>query len=160
MHSRWLDRLASAFAGPTLAFMLGGAAASAVVLSSHDADAKASVDSTYGYDRTWNAALRLVRVDLALKVTEKDEQNGYLLFDYRSPENGNKPTAGSIELVRGKQPDEPVHVIVQLPQMPRYHEQVLIDSLTKKMRAEYGEAPRVAPRVPVPDKDAGTDAGS
>ena len=68
------------------------------------ASAKSTYESPYGYDRTWNAALRLVRVDNGWKVTEKDDQNGYLLFDYKSPEGG-KPYPGTLELVRGRDPD-------------------------------------------------------
>ncbi|MEO8800492.1 MAG: hypothetical protein ABI551_21545, partial [Polyangiaceae bacterium] len=50
-------------------------------LSFHEADAKSSYDSQYGYERTWNTALRLVVVDLSFKVNEKDVQSGYILFD-------------------------------------------------------------------------------
>lgn len=116
------------------------------------ADAKGSYDSQYGFERTWNAGLRLVRVDLALKVTEKDEANGYLLFDYRSPESGAKPCPGSMEFIRSKD-DGAVRVVVQIPQMPGYHEQVMVDALARKLRAEYGEPPKKAP-VSGP-KDAG-----
>jgi hypothetical protein len=103
------------------------------------ATAKASLDSGYGFDRTWNAALRMIRVDMAFKVTEKDDQNGYLLFEYRSSEGGKKATSGSLELVRGE--GDHVKVLAQLPQMPSYHEQVLVDSLSRKLRAEFGDAP-------------------
>ena len=34
--------------------------------------------------------MRLVRVDLNLKISEKDEGAGYLLFDYVSAESGKK----------------------------------------------------------------------
>lgn len=118
--------------------------------------AKASYESPYGYERTWNAALRLVRVDLGFKITEKDEGSGYLLFEYQSPEQG-KPTPGSFELVRGRDPDALVTVVAQLPQMPQYHEQVLIDQLARKMRAEYGEPPQ-RKRPPPSPVDAGSDA--
>jgi hypothetical protein len=114
------------------------------------AEAKATYDSPYGYSRTWNAALRLVRVDNGWKVTEKDEANGYLLFEYRSVENA-KAASGSIELVRSHDSDETVSVVVQLPQMPHYHEQVILDGLASKMRREYGDPPEVhhpAPDVP------------
>ncbi len=125
------------------------------------ADAKASVDSPYGFDRTWNSAVRLVRVDMGFKLTEKDEANGYILFDYRSSEGGSKPTHGSIEIVRPRDASEAVHVMVQLPEMPHYHEQVLVDALVKKLRAEYGEPPS-KPRPSSPrrrdDADAGSDA--
>jgi len=129
--------------------------AAAIVLSGTAADAKASYDSPYGFDRTWNAALRLVRVDMGLKITEKDDQSGYVLFDYRSPEGGPKPTAGSLEVVRSPDADGAVHVLVQLPSMPRYHEQVMVDALARKMRQEYGDPPaRRAKSL----TDAGADA--
>ena len=119
-----------------------------------------SQDSTYGFDRTWNAAIRLVRVDLGLKVTEKDESTGYLLFEYRSSEGGNKTTPGAIEVVRSKEATDPVKVVVQLAQMPQYHEQVLLDALAKKLRAEYGDPPaRPRPSPPSSKKPAPDDAG-
>ncbi|MBV9945979.1 MAG: hypothetical protein JOZ69_03935 [Myxococcales bacterium] len=123
------------------------------------ADAKASYESPYGYERTWNAALRLVRVDNGWKVTEKDDASGYILFEYRSPENA-KATPGSIELVRGPQPDSPVSVLAQIPQMPHYHEQVLVDALASKMRREYGDPPvrRKAPPPAPEGADGGPDA--
>ena len=124
-------------------------------LGSHDARAKSSYESSYGYDRTWNAGMRLVRVDLGMKLTEKDESAGYLLFDYMSPESGKKAVPGSMEFVRSKETGA-VRVIVQIPQMPGYHEQVLIDALQKKMRAEYGDPPKKAPPPSAP-KDAGAD---
>jgi hypothetical protein len=129
----------------------------AIGITAPGADAKSAYESPYGYDRTWNAALRLVRVDNGWKVTEKDDQSGYLLFDYRSPES-NKTTPGSLELVRGAGRESPVSVLVQLPQMPHYHEQVLLDTLASKMRREYGDAP-VHRKVEDPAPDAG-DAGA
>lgn len=120
------------------------------------ADAKATYESPYGYARTWNAAMRLVRVDNGWKVTEKDEANGYLLFEYRSLENA-KPASGSIELVRSQNADETVSVVVQLPQMPHYHEQVILDGLAAKMRREYGDPPEA--RHPSPPADMSPDGG-
>src|SRR6185436_1721055 len=117
--------------GPIVAF--AGILAAAVF--THDARAKSAYDSSYGFERTWNAGLRLVRVDMNLKVTEKDEMNGYMLFDYKSPESG-KPVPGSMEFIRAKDTGG-VRVVVQIPQMPGYHEQVLVDSLARKLRNEY-----------------------
>jgi len=157
----WCGGWSSAAVTPHLtAPMLGAATAvivaGAIVLSGTPADAKSSYESSYGFDRTWNAALRLVRVDMGLKVTEKDDQNGYVLFEYRSPEGGAKATAGSLEVVRSPDGDGAVHVLVQLPSMPRYHEQVMVDALARKMRQEYGDPPirRARPVTP----DAGADA--
>ena len=131
-------------------------AVAAVALPERPASAKSAYDSAYGFDRTWNAGLRLVRVDLGLKVTEKDDTNGYLLFDYRSPESGQKPVPGSMEFIKGK--DGQVRVVVQIAQMPGYHEQVLVDSLSRKLRSEYGDPPKKPP-VPSAPKDAGPDDG-
>ena len=125
-----------------------------IALPESSASAKSAYDSAYGFDRTWNAGLRLVRVDLGLKVTEKDDTNGYLLFDYKSPESGHKPVPGSMEFIKGK--DGQVRVVVQIAQMPGYHEQVLVDSLSRKLRNEYGDPPKKPP-MPSAPKDAGPD---
>lgn len=148
-------RLAAA-ASMRLALGLGGGAAlgAALLLSGHEAAAKASYDSAYGYDRTWNAAFRMVRVDLGFKVLEKDQGTGYLLFEYKSPESGQKPSSGSIELIRGRD-DGPVTVVVQLPQMPHHHEQVLINGLARKLRQEYGDPPARPTRSERKPEDAG-----
>jgi hypothetical protein len=123
---------AGAFAGALVAAL--------IALSGLGAQAKSTYESPYGYERTWNAALRLVRVDNGWKVTEKDDGSGYILFEYRSPENA-KASPGSLELVRRHDGDGPVAVLAQLPQMPHYHEQVLLDTLASKMRREYGDPP-------------------
>ena len=40
--------------------------------------------------------------------------------------------------------------------MPGYHEQVLVDSLSRKLRNEYGDPPKRPVPSPAPkDKDAG-----
>jgi hypothetical protein len=142
-----------------LAGMLSAVVVScAIALTAGHASAKSIYSSPYGYDRTWNAALRLVRVDQGWKVTEKDDQNGYLLFEYQSPTDKKKSYAGTLELVRGKDEDSGVSVLVQLPSMPQYHEQVLLDQLAQKMRREYGDAPlhsKPTPTVP----DGGAEGG-
>jgi hypothetical protein len=130
-------------------------ATAVVLVPAAPASAKSAYDSAYGFDRTWNAGLRLVRVDLGLKVTEKDDANGYLLFDYKSPESGQKPVPGSMEFIKGK--DGGVRVVVQIAQMPGYHEQVLVDSLQRKLRNEYGDPPKKPP-MPSAPKDAGPDS--
>ncbi len=124
------------------------------LLSLREADAKSSYDSQYGYERTWNTALRLVVVDLSFKVNEKDAQSGYILFDYKSTESGNKATPGSFELIKAQTPGDPVHVVVQLPAMPRYHEQVLLDELARKLKDEYGEPVIIKKQTPVQDAGA------
>lgn len=147
---RVIDALRPAILGAVAAVGV----AAAVVATSPPASAKSAYESAYGFDRTWNAGLRLVRVDLGLKITEKDDAIGYLMFDYKSPESP-RAVPGSMEFIRGRDGD--VRVVVQIPQMPGYHEQVMIDQLARKLRHEYGDPPRKPP-PPAPPKDAGDDA--
>jgi hypothetical protein len=122
------------------------------VLGSRIVDAKTAFDSPYTLAQTYNAALRLVRVDLGMKVTERDPSAAYVMFDYKSGDNGQRTIPGSIEMLDSS---HSVKVIVQLSQMPRYHEQVLSDALRKKLRDEYGEPVRARS----PSVDAGQETG-
>jgi hypothetical protein len=135
-----------------LSLTLGVAGAA---LLAGEASAGSAYDSPYTYEQTFGSALRLVRVDLGLKITEKDAENGYLLFEYTSPESGKRVSNGAIEVVGGKRG---VHVAVQLPSMPQYHEQMILDALVKKLAAEHGEPPKKEAPPPAPAGDAGADA--
>jgi hypothetical protein len=143
-----------------LGAVTGVALAAAWTVTVLRVEARSTWESPYGFERTWNAALRLIRVDNGWNVTEKDENGGYVLFEYRPPVGSSKKTTpGSLELVRGHEPDAPIGVLAQLPQMPKLHEQVLLDSLASKMRREYGDPPvRRAPTA-IPDASAGPDGG-
>ncbi len=149
-----LGRAKAAFVGAASGVLV----AVAVAFSATGANARATYESPYGYGRTWNAAIRFVRVDNGWKIAEKDEASGYLLFDYHSPESP-KGTPGSFELVRGRDADGSVSVLVQLPQMPHYHEQVLLDDLAAKMRREYGDPPERRPPGEREAPDASADSG-
>jgi hypothetical protein len=125
------------------------------LVRSRSVEAKAGFDSPYTLAQTYNAALRLVRVDMGLAITERDPAAAYLLFDYKSTESGQRLVPGSIEMLDS---GRSIKVVVQLSQMPRYHEQVMSDQLAKKLREEYGEP---APRATKHDTpDAGAEAAS
>jgi hypothetical protein len=146
VRGTWIFHAVLGAAGAVLASTLG---------QPGTADAKASFESPYTLTQTYNAALRLVRVDLGLTVTERDPSAAYIIFDYKSVESGRRVAPGSIEMLES---GRAVKVVVQLAQMPRYHEQVLGDSLVKKLREEYGEpAPRGTQHEVV---DGGADGGS
>jgi hypothetical protein len=103
-----------------------------------EAEAKTGHASPYTYEQTFGSALRLVKVDLGLKITEQDADWGYFLFEYTSHESGNKVTRGSFEFVRSA---DGVQVWLQLPAMPSYHERVIIDKLARKLADEHGTPP-------------------
>jgi len=140
---------------------LGAALAIAAVstLAPHLARARAEADSDYTKAQTYNGALRYVRVDLGYEVVEKDPDAGYILFRYEPPGRRNNPTNGSIEVV---ETPERVKLVVQLPQMPTYHETTLRDGLMKKLRTEYGEPPKRKPHEAPkkPPADGGADSGT
>jgi hypothetical protein len=127
-----------------------------VALRSQEAYASVAYESPYTFEQTFGSALRLVRVDLGCKVTEKDADNGYLLFDYISTESGRQVHHGSVEVVRSRQG---ARVSVQLPSLPRYHEQMIVDALARKLVAEHGEPP-ARDKAPPPPSDADVDGGT
>jgi hypothetical protein len=100
---------------------------------------RSEAEVTYTREQAFSAALRYLRVDLAYEVTEKDPDAAYLLFSFPAPELEQKNTNGSIEVV---QTDRSVRLLVSLPQLPAYREDVLKRGLLEKLRMEYGEPPR------------------
>lgn len=122
------------------------------LLRSPTADASAVYSSPYTFDQTYSTAVRLLHVDMGFKILEKDKDLGYVMFEYTSPESGGKASSGSLELVETR---GGTSVSVQLPAMPHYHEQMIIDSLTKKLSEEYG-APAKKEKDKG-DKDKGKD---
>jgi hypothetical protein len=137
--------------------LLLAAAIPVVAMVARDAGAKVTFSSPYTKEQTYNAALRMIRVDLGHKITERDPDAAYILFEYTSRESGTRVTPGSIEMI---QHGDAVTVIVQLPQMPTYHEEVMAEHLRRKMQNEYGEPPRKSPPPPPPSTpDAGADSG-
>jgi hypothetical protein len=127
-----------------------------LTLRAGDAGASVAYDAPYSFEQTYGTAMRLIRVDLGCIITEKDPANGYLLFEYTSPESGSRVHRGSLEIVRGK---DTTHVAVQLPTLPQYHEQMIIDALNKKLSAEHGSPPPRPKPAPPPVADAGADGG-
>ncbi|RLB53068.1 MAG: hypothetical protein DRI90_21555 [Deltaproteobacteria bacterium] len=111
--------------------------------------AKSNHESHYNYQQTFGTALRLVKVDLDLQVTETNGEWGYFLFVYTSRESGKRKNRGSFSFVRRGQQ---VHVVLQIPQMPSYHERVIMQKLTRKLAEEHG-APPEAKDEPVDDED-------
>lgn len=131
------------------------APAASVALRSEEAIASVAYDSPYSFEQTYGTALRLVRVDLGCKVTEKDPESGYMLFDYTGPESGKQVHHGAIEVVRRKQG---THVAVRMPTLPNYYEQMVLDALVKKLSAEHGEPPPRSKAPAPPPEDAGADS--
>lgn len=127
-----------------------GLVAASVALVAVSAGARVESGSPYGKTQVFSAALRYLRVDLGYEVTEKDADAAYVLFRFSAA--GRKTSSnGSIQIVERA---EGVRLVVDLPNLPRYHEQMLADGLHKKLVTEYGEPPRKTPR---PNDKGGKD---
>lgn len=110
--------------------------------------AKRQQEFAYPYERVWNVALRLLRVDMRLEIKDRDQEAGYLLFDYV---DHGKTYPGSLELIKGERDQRPyVSAVVQVTGMPSYVEQLVLDKLDRKLKAELG-AP-LEPKKPEPEK--------
>ena len=119
--------------------------------------AKSNHESQYTYQQTFGTALRLVKVDLDLEVTEINGEWGYFLFVYTSRESGKRKNRGSFSFVRRGQK---VHVALQIPQMPSYHELMIMQKLTRKLTEEHGAPPEAEDGGDDDDDDDSADDGS
>lgn len=126
----------------------------ALAVSPGPAEARAENDFAYPPGQVWNAALRMLRVDLGYEIQEKDEDAGYVLFTY---DDSGRKSPGSMELVKVGGDGRPTKIVFQLRDMPRYHELNLLDRLGRKLREEYGDPPRPRPPAKAPP-DAGPPA--
>jgi hypothetical protein len=113
------------------------------------AEARTVRDEPYPLDTTWNAAVRMVRVDFGFTIEERDRDLGYFTFQYRE---GRRTMPGSVEVLRADVDGRTgTRIIVQIPQMPGYIEAMLLAHLGRKLRSEFGEPPPPPPRrAPAP----------
>jgi len=103
------------------------------------AEARFSGEVTYSYEQTWQAAVRLIRVDLQCPISDRDEELGFVLFEYRT---GGRSYPGSLEVVRRTDGRgvEHIQVTVQVNAMPSYVERMVFERLTRKLREDFGES--------------------
>jgi len=92
----------------------------------------------YPFSLVWTTAVRMIRVDYESPITEKDKDEGYFLFSFV---HEGKEHPGSFEVIEDA--EDGARVVVQIPAMPSYVEQMLIDKLERKLSLDHG-----APREP------------
>ncbi|MCA9582915.1 MAG: hypothetical protein KC416_14045 [Myxococcales bacterium] len=126
-----------------------------VALFPDTASAKQTETFAYRLQQVWSTSFRLIRVDMGFKVTDRDDSVGFLMFEY---DDGERTYPGSLQLVEVKEGErDMVRAEVQIPQQPSYIELMILQKLSKKLRAEYGDPPSAAPPAPEapPKKDEG-----
>lgn len=129
--------------------------AGSILLAPSFAEARQSIDLPYPVEQSWNAAIRLVRVDMGFTITERDRESGFLLFTYRDT---TRSSPASIELIPADVGGvSGVRVVVQIAQMPTYMERHLLTRLDRKLHDDYGEPRRPPPREPERPRDRERD---
>ncbi|MDD9940652.1 MAG: hypothetical protein OXU20_06280 [Myxococcales bacterium] len=148
--------MAKGLPGGWTALQTAGLACAVLLLAASTVVARQHSEFAYPLSRVWTSAVRLMRVDYASPITEKDREDGYFLFEY--PYKG-KAYPGSVEVVHVGEPDSHrVRVIIQVPGMPSYVERMMLDRLRRKLEADFGP-PGVGSRKPTeaPKKDSKRD---
>ena len=133
-------------------------ALASVASAGGDAAARSEKTLAYPRDQAWPAAVRFLAVDERLKLVEKDEGAGYVLFELRDE---GKLFRGSLEVVviavEGR---TLVRFVLTIEDRPSWLEAVMLGRLERKLRAELGSpapAPSPRPRDGAP-KDGAKDA--
>lgn len=118
-----------------------------LLLTPTPALARRTIDMGYRYEQIWTAAVRLVRVDYGFTVTERDQDLGFVMFEYVE---GNQTFNGSIEVLRTADAlgRDRVRVVVVVQGQPEYVERMIMDRLERKLRGDYGAPPRPEPVPP------------
>ena len=120
------------------------------------ASARRERELAYRYEQVWSSAVRLLRVDYQFPIADRDEQNGFLLFEYRDPQG--RTYQASLELVPlTRDGQTTVRVVTNVPSMPSYVESILIDRLEAKLRQDFG-APVRRTRPAAPETPSETPA--
>lgn len=113
--------------------------------------AGARSDKTLAYTRenVWPTAVRFLVVDEKVKVTDKDGDAGYVLFELKDE---GKTYRGSLEVmtvVRDKRTS--VRFVLQIADRPEWMEVAMLNRLERKLRTELG-SPSPTPVTPGPSE--------
>ena len=132
--------------------------ASAVVLAAlatlaGTAAARSERALAYSREQAWPAAVRFLAVDERLKVTDKDADAGYALFELRDE---GKVFRGALEVIPVVVEGRPVvRFVLTIEDRPSWLEVAMLGRLERKLRLELGApAPPPTPR-PRPEPGPG-----
>ena len=119
-----------------------------------EAFARSEKSVAYSREQAWPTAVRYLAVDARAKITEKDVDAGYILFEI--VDDGQK-FRGSLELatvtVEGR---TGVKLILDIEDRPSWVEIQMLTKLERKLRAELGTpAPEPTPKDPPKDSPKG-----
>lgn len=116
------------------------------------ADARSEKTLAYPRDAAWPAAVRFIRVDEHLKVTEKDAEAGYVIFELKDE---GKTFRGSLEVIDATRDGRHVvRFVIAIDDRPSWVELAMLNRLEQKLKAELGSpAPAPSPKKDEPKKE-------
>ena len=121
----------------------------ALLLATGVAEARSEKTLAYPRDQAWPAAVRFILVDAYLKITEKDADAGYVIFELKEEK---KTFRGSLEVIDTvKDGRHVVRFVMTIEDRPEWLEIELLNKLEQKLHAELG-SPAPAPTAPPPKK--------
>jgi hypothetical protein len=116
--------------------------------------AAARAEKTLAYQRAevWPAAVRFLAVDERVKITDKDADAGYVLFELRDE---GKPFRGSLEVMTVVRDGRTlVRFVLAIQDRPSWLEIAMLRRLETKLRIELGSpSPPPSKPEPAPPKD-------
>lgn len=121
------------------------------------AQARSEKTLAYSRDQAWPTAVRFLVVDEHLRVTEKDADAGYVLFELR--EEG-RVFRGSLEVVTVSRDGRTVvRFVLQIADRPSWLEIAMLGRLETKLRAELGAPSPPPSEPPAKPPETGADRG-
>lgn len=116
--------------------------------------ARASSDLPWAPKDVFNVSLRFIRVDRNCRITDKDPDAAYVLFECEGDNKAWK--RGALELIPMEvQGRGGVRAQVTLTDEPRYMELRFLELLERKLKDERGPAPPPPRSPPPPSGDGG-----
>lgn len=121
---------------------------------SDQALARTPLAVSYPLEEVWPTTVRFLRVDRGFPIREKDDEAGYILFEYRE---GNQSYKGSFEFIQtiDTQRRPATRIVVSIPDLPRHFEHILLEKLSLKIREDRGTPAPPPSKTPPPVRDAG-----
>jgi len=116
----------------------------AVVLAPAIASARSEKTMDYAAAKVWPSAVRFLRVNEGVKITEKDADAGYVLFELTDE---GKVYQGALELVVADDDEgQRVRLVMTIEDRPSYIEAAMLNRLERKVKTDLGAAPARKPK--------------
>jgi hypothetical protein len=114
--------------------------------------ARSETTLAYPRDQVWPTAVRFLVVDEHVKVTEKDADAGYVMFELR---DDGKTFRGALEVMTVLRDGRPlVRFVLQIEDRPSWLEIAMLKRLEAKLHIELG-SPSPPPSKPEPEPGTG-----